>query len=264
MTDDRSAYARHIARIVAGGLQAERSMTRLDGLDLSCGRGDVLLEVAARLPSGSRIVGVCDDRAQLDTLHFRLAGSESDYTIYPRFESPDRLPFADGVFDRVWAGLATTTLEPMRPALRQALRVLRPGGQLIIVALLRDTLMDLIRIAGRFMSEHEDSLRMRPLVLDHARALDRAGWEDAVRRSGAIEIETSTHHFECEIGTPISEDPVMRESIAPVWLGTDARKTAETLLFMNTFVKEQFALPITMVRIVCRRGMVEAMPGTTA
>lgn len=254
MRDPHAAFARHVARIVASGLPTDRPIRRLDGLDMSCGRGDVLLEVASRLPAGSRIVGVCDDRAQLDVLHQRLASdSDRDRAIYPRHELPDRLPFADGVFDHVWAGLASTCMEPLRPALRQALRVLRPGGQLIVVALLRDTLMDLMRIAGKFMVEHEDSLRMRPLVLDHARALDRAGWEDAVRRSGAVDVETSTHHFEWEVGSPISDDPILRESIAPMWLGPDAKINAETLQYMNGFMKEPFTLPVSMVRVVCKR-----------
>src|SRR5262249_28519813 len=156
-------------------------------------------EVASRLPAGSRIIGICNDREQLDVLHARLTATPNRCIVYPRYEAPDRLPFADAVFDRVWAGLATTTLEPVRPALRQGLRVLRPGGQLIIVAPLRDTLMDLIRIAGKFMTNYEDSLRMRPLAFDHARALDRAGWEDALRRSGAIELDTSIHLFECAL-----------------------------------------------------------------
>ncbi|MEZ0312728.1 MAG: class I SAM-dependent methyltransferase [Myxococcota bacterium] len=253
MSDPKAAFARHVARIVAAGLIPERAR-RLDVLDLSCGRGDVLLEVAGRLPSGSRVVGVCDDRAQLDALHARLAIIHGHHAIFPRHELPDRLPFADGVFDRVWAGLASTSLEPLRPVLRQALRVLRPGGQLIIVALLRDTLMDLMRIAGQFMNNHEDSLRMRPLALDHARALDRAAWEDAVRKSGAIDVETSTHHFELEVGTPISDDPVLLESIVPVWLGADAKTNAETLSYLNGFMKAAFILPISMIRVVCKRG----------
>ena len=253
MSDPKAAFARHVARIVAGGLVHERAR-RLDALDLSCGRGDVLLEVAGRLPAGSRVVGVCDDRTQLDALHTRLAIIHGHHAIYPRHEHPDRLPFADGVFDRVWAGLASTTIEPLRPALRQAFRVLRPDGQLIIVALLRDTLMDLMRIAGQFMNNHEDSLRMRPLALDHARALDRAGWEDAVRKSGAGEVEISTHHFEVEVSAPISTDPVLLESIVPVWLGADVKTNAETLHYLDGFMKEPFILPISMIRIVCKRG----------
>lgn len=252
MSDPKAAFARHVARIVAGGLVPERSR-RLDVLDLSCGRGDVLLEVAGRLPTGSRVIGICDDRAQIDALHARLAIIHGHHSIFPRHEMPDRLPFADGVFDRVWAGLASTSIEPLRPALRQAFRVLRPGGQLIIVALLRDTLMDLMRIAGQFMNNHEDSLRMRPLALDHARALDRAGWEDAVRKSGASEVETSTHHFELEVSAPISEDPVLLESIVPVWLGADTKTNSETLHYLNGFMKEPFILPISMIRVVCKR-----------
>ncbi len=253
MGDPKAVFARHVARIVAGGLTPERTRG-LDALDLACGRGDVLLEVAGRLPAGSRIVGVSNDRAQLDQLHTRLGSTPPHHQIFPRHEEAEKLPFADQVFDKVWAGLASTHLEPLRPVLRQALRVLRPDGQLIIVALLRDTLMDLIRIAGQFMSDHEDSLRMRPLVLDHARALDKAGWEDAVRKSGGVGVDVSSHHFEMEVTAPIADDPVFNESIVPMWLGCDTATNRETLQYMSGFVKEPFILPITMVRVVCKRG----------
>lgn len=211
-----------------------------------------MFEVAGRLPAGSRVVGICDDRAQLDAVHTKLAGARPH--IFPRHESPDKLPFADQVFDRVWAGLASTSLEPIRPVLRQAFRVLKVDGQLIIVALLRDTLMDLMRIASQFMNDHEDSLRMRPLVLEHARALDKAGWDDAVRKSGGVDVDISSHHFEIEVAAPIADDPVFGESIVPMWLGSDATTNRETLQFMSGFVKEPFILPITMVRVVCKRG----------
>lgn len=253
MSDPKAVFARHVARIVAGGLAPERTRG-LDALDLSCGRGEVLLEVASRLPAGSRIVGVCDDRAQLDIFHGKLGSTPPRHQIFPRHESAEKLPFADQVFDRVWAGFASTTLDPIRPALRQAFRVLRPDGQLIIVALLRDTLMDLMRIAGQFISNHEDSLRMRPLVLDHARALDKAGWDDAVRKSGGTDVDISSHHFELEVSAPIAQDPVFNESIVPMWLGNDAKLNQETLQFMSGFVTQPFILPITMVRVVCKRG----------
>ena len=58
-------------------------------------------------------------------------------------EHRDRLPFANGVFDLVWATLPREQLKPARGVLRQALRVLRPGGQLLITAPLVATFAEL-------------------------------------------------------------------------------------------------------------------------
>ena len=39
-----------------------------------------------------------------------------------------------------------------------------------------------------------------------------------------------------------------------MWLGNDVKLNQETLQFMSGFVNQPFILPITMVRIVCKRG----------
>ncbi len=110
-------------------------------LDLGCGRGAVLVAAAQRLPRGTAVgidlwrsrdqsgnspelamanakaMGVAD-RVQLDT---------GDMTA---------LPYPDGRFDVVTSALAVhniPTAEGRETAIREALRVVRPGGRLVLV-----------------------------------------------------------------------------------------------------------------------------------
>jgi SAM-dependent methyltransferase len=109
-------------------------------LDLGCGRGAVLIQAARRLPAG-RAVGV-DMWSRKDQ-----SGNSPEATLANAAESgvADRvevhtadmtvLPFPDGSFDVVTSALAIHNIpspESRYRAVDEAMRVLRPGGQLLV------------------------------------------------------------------------------------------------------------------------------------
>jgi len=110
-------------------------------LDLGCGRGAVLLALARRLPAG-QAVGVDLWRSKDQT------GNTADVTranaaaegVADRVElhtaDMTSLPFPDASFDVVASALAIHNIPSAQgrtAAVTEALRVLRPGGQLILV-----------------------------------------------------------------------------------------------------------------------------------
>ncbi|MFD0279557.1 class I SAM-dependent methyltransferase [Kitasatospora sp. NPDC127111] len=109
-------------------------------LDLGCGRGAVLIAAARRLPAG-RAVGV-DLWSGQDQ-----SGNTPEATLANAAAAgvPDRvevhtadmtaLPFADDSFDVVTSALAIHNVPSARARYRavdEAMRVLRPGGQLLV------------------------------------------------------------------------------------------------------------------------------------
>lgn len=112
-----------------------------DVLDLGCGSGLMLLGAAARTPTGTA-TGIdlwrardqagstrqqCLTNAELLGVRERVRLIDGDMTD---------LPFPDGSFDLVLACLAIHNLQPTarrQNAIGEAIRVLRPGGQLAIV-----------------------------------------------------------------------------------------------------------------------------------
>lgn len=108
-------------------------------LDLGCGRGAVLIAAARRLPAG-RAVGAdlwtrdqSGNRPEVTLANAAAAGVADRVEVHTA--DITALPFPDGSFDIVTSALAIHNIpspEARYRALDEAMRVLRPGGQLLI------------------------------------------------------------------------------------------------------------------------------------
>jgi SAM-dependent methyltransferase len=125
-------------------------------LDIGCGRGAVLLLAAERLPDG-RAVG-SDIWRRRDQVGNSPAAAErnallegvSDRVELVHGDARD-LPFDPDTFDVVVSNLAIHNIagdDGRHRALREAVRVLRPGGQLRIVDFLADRYVEPLQTAG--------------------------------------------------------------------------------------------------------------------
>ena len=117
---------------------------RLNGneyaVDLGCGRGAVLISLAKRLTTG-RVSGIdlwrnqdqSDGDIEATKYNARVCGVEDRVEL--NTGSITTLPYYDGQFDLVVSSLAIHNLkarEDRRKAISEAVRVLEPGGKIII------------------------------------------------------------------------------------------------------------------------------------
>lgn len=112
-------YEEQILPLVARHLAGARRV-----LDVGCGEGQVARRLAA---AGATVVGVDPAAAQLAVARARAGGP-----VYAR-SSADALPFGDGAFDAVVICLALEHVDDFAHALREAARVLEPGGTFLLL-----------------------------------------------------------------------------------------------------------------------------------
>jgi SAM-dependent methyltransferase len=157
-------------------------------LDIGTGTGTLAVAAIERWPS-VHVVGIDASREMADA-----AGGEADRLLRPadrrRFETrvafADELPFKDGEFDAAMSSFVFQLVPNRARALREARRVLRPGGTLAYVTWLSDDriftpdvdLDDALDEVGIGPREPDGRPGDVPDVTSAVKQLRRAGYRD--------------------------------------------------------------------------------------
>lgn len=104
-------------------------------LDLACGTGDFSLAQARRMHPGSHITGVDLSEGMLTVMREKVARAGLQERIGCEQGEAESLRWADGSFDVATIAFGIRNFAQREQALREILRVLRPGGRLVILEL---------------------------------------------------------------------------------------------------------------------------------
>jgi SAM-dependent methyltransferase len=144
------AHPRGLLGRLAGALMAAKNAAMNDAaaarvplrpgdhvLELGFGHGRTLAALAARVPRG-RAVGVDPSDAMLAMAARRLRGAIAAGRVELRLASAEALPFPDASFDAAYAANSVQFWPGPERSLREVLRVLRPGGTLLLATRLHE------------------------------------------------------------------------------------------------------------------------------
>lgn len=104
-------------------------------LDIACGTGDSTIELAKRAGSGSTVTGVDISAAMMEPLMRKAAKAGVHDRIHLKVADGAALPYQDGSFDAVTCSFGIRNFEDKGKGLREFLRVLKPGGKMVILEL---------------------------------------------------------------------------------------------------------------------------------
>ena len=127
-----------LTRYYGCGLVAPQLMEGLKVLDLGCGAGRDAYVLSAMVGEQGRIVGVDMTEEQLavarehrDYHALTFGHKESNVNFHQGYlEKLDELDFADNSFDLIVSNCVINLCEDKEAVLKEALRVLKPGGEL--------------------------------------------------------------------------------------------------------------------------------------
>jgi SAM-dependent methyltransferase len=96
-------------------------------LELACGTGILTRRLRRALPPGAQLVATDLSHAMIGIARAKLAGAD----VHWRTADATALPFKDGAFDTVVCQFGLMFLPDAARGIREARRVLRPGGELL-------------------------------------------------------------------------------------------------------------------------------------
>ena len=154
-------------------------------LELAAGTGRLTEQLRAWLPPGSTIVATDLNAPMLEIAKRRVAGAEGAVVEWHAPVDAQALPFGDGEFDAVVCQLGIMFFPDKPRAAREALRVLRPGGQwlLNVLGALDESPMGRIvtDIIGRILPDPPSFFRVPFSYADPVALMalaEEAGFED--------------------------------------------------------------------------------------
>jgi ubiquinone/menaquinone biosynthesis C-methylase UbiE len=160
-------------------------------LDLGCGGGHVSYRAA---PHVARVVACDVTPAMLEVVQ-KTAAERGLSNISVKQTSAETLPFDAGTFDFVLCRFTTHHWQNMEAGLREARRVLKPGGTAIFV----DTVAPAIRV----LDTHLQAIELLRDI-SHIRNYSVAEWISALSRSGFSLQSATIRKLHLEFGTWIA------------------------------------------------------------
>lgn len=109
--------------------------TRQDILDIACGTGDFAIEIARHADPASKILGLDLSEGMLKVMKEKVAKAGLSDRIDQEQGNAEKMRFGDNTFDRATIAFGIRNFEEREIALREILRVLKPGGRLVILEL---------------------------------------------------------------------------------------------------------------------------------
>jgi ubiquinone/menaquinone biosynthesis C-methylase UbiE len=103
-------------------------------LDVGCGTGLVLRELATRLPGAETLVGIDPALRMVEVARSRSGSGRDDGPVFDRGVA-EALPYADGSFDLVVSAVSFHHWKDQGAGLKECGRVLAPGGRLVLTDL---------------------------------------------------------------------------------------------------------------------------------
>jgi arsenite methyltransferase len=148
-------------------------------LDIGCGTGFPLLELAHRLGPRARLVGVDPWAAILARARAKCCAQGLGNVLLVRGVA-ERLPIGDGAVDLVVSNNGLNNAQDLRQALRECARVARRGGRLVFTMNLPETMRGFYDVLEEALASRGLEA-LRPAVTAHI----------AARRPPVDEVETA-------------------------------------------------------------------------
>jgi ubiquinone/menaquinone biosynthesis C-methylase UbiE len=214
--DIHSPWAARFARLMFRGLAIP---PRALVLDVACRTGASALEMLSRMDEAGRVIAIDPSEAMLDVARRKARDLSGKRVIFRTENLWPRLPFTADVYDVTLCNLGVHELPSPRAALRELVRVTKPGGGVRVTLPLSGTWKELHQIYREVLvrlGHAELRERLEAMLAAAPDAARAEGWLAAAGLTETrVEVEEFALSFESARGFFFA--PVIEHGPLPRW-----------------------------------------------
>lgn len=216
---DAVVAPRYDARFAQGILDALPHGDRRTVLELGCGTGHLASAILRRVGASGRVIAVDPDEGLVD-LARRRGFAEVGKRLFFKVEGPEALSFGNEVFDVVVGNLVWEGLENRERALREARRVLVPGGPLHLTTPLRGTFTEVHEMMRELARNEHDGMLAAAVDAQDRAYPTAASWRDELRAAGFADVEVIENEWRLsfESAAALFADSMLQVVAVPRWV----------------------------------------------
>jgi len=252
-------YAARFARLLMRRLPV-RPGARV--VEIGCATGALTCELARRFGEGSELTALDESSAFVAEARTKIEdtpGSHARVTLVAQPGIPLKLPVETGAADGVVSNLTVAGCADPPAGVREAVRLLAPGGRLVITAPLRGTWAEFLDLFRDVLVDSGKEAAV--MAVDrYTRSLPDgdvvAGW---VRAAGLVDVEVTVGRWEVLFRTAreFFFAPLVARGPLPLWkrLAGPGEDMQDVFFFTKEAIDTYFrgrAFPITIVGAVAR------------
>jgi len=225
----------------------------INALDIGCGTGFPLLELAMRLGSTSKVYGIDPWEALFPRILKKMNFLGIENVVLEKGLA-EKLPFEDEFFNLVVSNNGINNVENEEEALKQIYRTTAQDAQIILTMNLKESMhefyttfeeiLKLNNCVQEIQDMHDHIYHKRKPVSYHSELIHKAGFRD-------IRIQYDTFTLKFTDGTSMLNHYFIRLAFLPSWLNILKKEDRESLFFqvsekLNEISRKQGSLSLSI------------------
>jgi ubiquinone/menaquinone biosynthesis C-methylase UbiE len=222
-------------------------------LDVGCGLGFPLIEVAQRLDDSSTVIGIDPWKEAVDRCEQKI--KKYNITNARVIEGvAEKMPFENNYFDLIISNNGINNVEDIKKTLSECRRVSKPGAQFVLTMNLKDTMIEFYNVFEEVLKAngmHDEVKKMKEHIYSKRKPLDEI--KTLLLNSGfqIVAVEHDSFSFNFIDGTTMFNHYLIKYWFLSEWKkvvndGEREKIFEQTEKGLNEIVKEKGELQLTI------------------
>jgi arsenite methyltransferase len=222
-------------------------------LDLGCGTGFPLIELAQRLGSSCQIYGLDPWERAVERVRLKISTLDIRNVVVLQ-AAGEEMPFQDKIFDLIVSNNGINNVEDPEKVLRECFRTARPGAQMVMTVNLPETMHEFYDVYESVLKElctASEVEGMRTHIYSKRKPLQDT--EEMIRKAGFNSVKANEDAFSWRFvdGTTMLKHAVIRFAFMDPWKSIVAAHDVERIFkvledTLNLISEEKGELRLTI------------------